>query len=68
MNLFYFQIIEKGSCYHTLQQSWLGMIKESERLADVHQHVGKDLLKEDLDKVGTKIGLYSSFIDPDFQV
>lgn len=47
----YTKVIEKGSSYHTLQHAWLGMIKQSEKNAELHSEVGKKLLSDDFEKV-----------------
>lgn len=57
----YTKIIEKGSCYHTLQHAWLGIIRESEKIADMHHEMGQEIIKDDVEKVkGWKKNHYHS--------
>lgn len=47
----YTKVLEKGSCYHTLQEAWSSMIRASEKIAEMHSSIAAEVMKTDVEKV-----------------
>uniref|UniRef100_H2YR30 F-BAR domain-containing protein n=1 Tax=Ciona savignyi TaxID=51511 RepID=H2YR30_CIOSA len=45
------KLVEKNSSYHTLQTTWLGMLKEADRTAQLHTSMKESLMSDPYEKV-----------------
>ncbi|XP_018667224.2 protein kinase C and casein kinase substrate in neurons protein 2 [Ciona intestinalis] len=45
------KLVEKNSSYHTLQTTWLGMLNEADRTAQLHSNMKEQLMADPYEKV-----------------
>ena len=51
-----FQVIEKNSSYHTLENTWTNMLNEADKVATLHTKIKDTLIADPYEKVTIFIG------------